>query len=60
MSIAEIMAKKFVLVRWVGEETLSVLLSSAAHPSHSLYVGAFAELKWGGKFYEGEILKLSG
>ena len=52
---------KYALVRWVGEETLSVVLSSTtARKSEKVYSGSFTEFKWGGKQYEAEVLKLSG
>ena len=31
-----------------------------AHPGDEVYVDAFGEFKWGGKYYEGEILGVSG
>lgn len=53
-------AKKLCLVRWVEEETLSVCSSSGIREGQTAYVGAFAEFKWGGKYYEGEVLEMSG
>ena len=50
----------FILVRWLEEENLSVLQATAACPGDKVYVGAFGEYKWGGKYYEGEILGVSG
>ena len=44
---------KFVLVRWIEEETLSVLAASAIRHGKNVYVGVFGEFKWAGKFYEG-------
>ena len=51
---------KYALVRWVGEETLSVVLLTTARKTEKVYSGSFTEFKWGGKYYEGEVLKLSG
>ena len=50
----------FILVRWLEEENLSVLQATAPRPGDKVYVGAFGEYKWGGKYYEGEILGVSG
>lgn len=54
------MPKKYILVRWIDEENLSVLPVSAIHPGQTVSHGAFGEFKWGGKYYEGEILGVSG
>lgn len=51
---------KLCLVRWVEDETLSVLPTSAIQVGQTAYVGAFGDFKWGGKFYEGEVLQMSG
>lgn len=51
---------KFALVRWVEEESLSAVLSTTIRPGQSVYVGAFGDFKWKGKYYEGEVLALSG
>ena len=52
--------KKFILVRWLEEETLSVLTSTSVRQGQKSYVGALGDFKWGGKFFEGEVLSLSG
>ena len=55
------MAKSFILVRWIEEENLSVIPASAAHSSTGeVYVGVFGDFKWSGKYYEGEVLGVSG
>ncbi len=46
-----------LLVRWVQEETL--IPESASQSGHS-YVGALGDIKWSGKYYEGDILGMSG
>ena len=52
---------KFVLVRWMEEETLSVMGATSVKNGQEIYRGAIADFKWGGKtFYEGEILAMSG
>lgn len=53
-------AGKFCLLRWLAEEQVSVVPSSSIRPGQKCYVGAIGEFKWQGKFYEGEVLKLSG
>ena len=50
----------YIFVQWLEEKNLSVLSATVAHPGDKMYVGAFGEYKWDGKFYEGEILGVSG
>ncbi len=50
------MSKRCCLLRWVGEETVSVVREDSAKCGVEIYVGA---LKWLGKFYEAEVLKIS-
>ena len=52
--------KKYLLVRWIADETLSVLADSASRPGQKLYVGAEGSFKWAGKYYKGEVLGISG
>lgn len=54
------MPEQFVLVRWVGEETVSVIKGNSVRSGEDVYVGAFTNFKWAGKFYEAEVLKISG
>lgn len=49
--------KKFALVRWVGEETLSIMSATSLRAGQKMYPGAFADL---GKYFEGEVLAVSG
>ena len=34
--------------------------ATAARPDVKVYVGVFRDFKWAGKYYEGEILGISG
>lgn len=52
--------KKLCLVRWLEDESLSVCPSSSIKAGQTAFVGAFAEFKWAGKYYEGEVLEMSG
>lgn len=53
------MAKKeYVLVRWVEEESVGVMPVSAIKESY--FVGKICEVKFSGKLYDAEILKISG
>ncbi len=52
--------KKFALVRWVEEETLSVMSATSLRAGQKMYTGAFADFKWAGKYFEGEVLAVSG
>lgn len=52
--------KKYLLVRWIEDETLSVLADSASQPGQKLYIGGQGSFKWSGKYYQGEILGISG
>ena len=51
---------KFSLLRWVAEEQVGVVSSSSIHPGQKCYVGAIGEFKWQSRYYEAEILKISG
>jgi len=55
-------AQQFCLVRWLEDETVSVVLaSSAADSKQNPCVGAIQKFKWtGGKSFDAEVLKLSG
>ena len=52
--------KKFCLLRWLEEETVSVLPIKSAKDGQKVYQGAYADFKWLGKCYEAEVLKISG
>ena len=52
---------KFCLLRWLGDdEQVSVVLSSSIRPGQKCYTGAHGEFKWQAKYYEAEVLKMSG
>jgi len=52
--------KTFVLVRWLEDETVSVMPLTAIHQDFTAHVGAVVRVKWGGrKYYDAEILKKS-
>ena len=47
---------KYMMIRWIGEENLSVVVVAIGDPP---FVGKIGDFKWAGKFYEGEVLALS-
>jgi len=51
---------KFCLVRWVDEETVSVLPVRAAKEGQKVFQGSYTDFKWLGHPYEAEVLKISG
>lgn len=51
---------KFCLLLWLEGEQVGVVPSSSIRPGQNCYVGAIGEFKWQTKYYEGEILKVSG
>lgn len=48
------------LVLWLEDDQVGVMPESAMKAGQILSVGSFVECKWGKKFYEARILKLSG
>ena len=53
--------KQFALTRWLCDESVGVMPFSALRKKDQVpYVGAFVEMKYLGKFYDAEILKISG
>ena len=52
--------KKFCLLRWLEDETVSVLPATAAKTGQKVYPGCYCKFKWLTKFYEVEILKVLG
>jgi len=54
------MPKSYLLMRWVEDESLSIISSTAARSADKLYVGATGDFKWSGRFYNGEVLGISG
>lgn len=54
-------SKKFVLVRWMEDETVGVMPISAVMEDYTPYSGAIVKMRWRGKkLYDAEILKISG
>lgn len=49
-----------VLVRWYEDESVGVMPISSVQKGEKVYVGATVNMKFKGKTYEAEILKLSG
>lgn len=52
--------KSFALTRWVIDETVSAMPLTAVKKGQTPHVGAFVNVKYLGKFYEAEILMISG
>ena len=52
--------KRFCLLRWLCDETVSVLPVSTVRKGQNVYTSAIAEFKFAGTFYEAEVLKVSG
>jgi len=53
-------AKRFALTRWLCDESVGVMPLTAVKKGQTPYVGAFVDMKYLGKFYEAEILKIGG
>ena len=51
--------KTLMLIRWIGEESLSIIPATENRSGDAPVVGRNGDFKWGGKYYEGEILALS-
>jgi hypothetical protein len=51
--------KEFCLLRWIEDETVSVLPVTAAKAGQSVYPGVHAEFKWLKNTYEAEVLRIS-
>ena len=52
--------KTFCLLRWIEDETVSVLPTTAAKAGQKVYPGVYCEFKWLKNVYEAEVLKVSG
>ena len=50
----------FVLLRWLLDEKISIEPISSARKGTNVYTGVFGDFKWAGKYYEAEVLKMSG
>ena len=53
-------SNSFLLLRWLIDEKVSIEPFSSAKKGTKVYTGVFGEFKWSGKFYEAEVLKISG
>ena len=53
-------AKPSLLVRWLLDETVGVIPSSAVKKDQKVCLGAFIDAKFNKKFYEAEVLMISG
>lgn len=51
---------KFALVRWLSDESVGVMPLTAARKGSKIYVSAVIEMKFQKKFYDAELLKISG
>ncbi len=51
---------KYLLVRWLEEESVGIMPSSNVHKEDKVAVGAVVRMKWSSKkYYDAEILKMS-
>ena len=51
---------KFALVSWLEEGSVGIMPLTAARDRDKLHVGAIVPMKFQGKYYDAEILKISG
>ena len=51
---------KFTLVSWVEEGSVGVMPLTAARDRDKLHIGAVVPMKFQGKYYDAELLKISG
>lgn len=54
------MPSKFFLVRWLEDESVTVLPIAIGAGMEAGFVGSVTDIKFGKKYYEGEILRISG
>ena len=50
----------YLLVRWIEEDSVGVMPSTTLKKGQMASVGMTTELKYNSKFYDAEILKVSG
>ncbi len=50
----------YFLVRWEKEDSISVMPATSLQKKASAVVGQIVPLKYRGKYYDAEILKISG
>lgn len=53
-------ACRFCLLRWLDGEEVGVMPCSSIRSGQKCYSGAVGEFKWQSRFYEAEVLKISG
>ena len=51
---------KLCLVRWLEDETVSVVPATTVDAKQKVYVEAIVNFKWLKRTYEAEVLKISG
>ena len=54
------MKPKFALVSWLEDDSVGVVPLSAAKDGEKVYPGAMLPIKFQRKYYDAEILKISG
>ena len=54
--------KQYILVRWLEDESVGIMPISAVHKDSQAqtHVGAVVDIKFGRRYYTGEILQISG
>lgn len=53
--------KKFVFVKWLEDDSVTVMPTKAIKKGEEIGVGKICRLRWGkGKFYDAELIKFSG
>lgn len=52
--------RSFCLIRWIEDESVFAIPTTSIKPGRTAYTGALGEFKWLGKYYEGEVLGISG
>ena len=50
---------RFCLLRWLEDDTVSVVREDSTKKGMTVHVVAYADFKWSGSFYEAEVLKIS-
>ena len=53
-------SQRFCLLHWLEYDQVGVMPEKAMKNGKVVKVGSFVECKWGKKYYEVQILKLSG
>lgn len=50
----------FCLIHWLQDDQVGVMPEKSIKERQSVSVGSYVECKWGKKFYEAQVLMLSG